>query len=201
MKKFLLAIVAVVATCSLSAQELKWGVTGGFNFANEHMSAGNSSDCYIGFNLGVKAVFDLSDEVADGFYADGRALYTLKGGQWKGAHNNLGYVEVPLNFGYSFSLSDNISLFAGLGPYFALGVAGSNVIKTDSVKTKTKLFGNAYKRFDWGLNYNVGVDLWGSWQVFMGFEHGFVNVIKSTPDVDSPKMHPLNFYIGTAYMF
>ena len=54
MKKFLLAIVAVVATCTLSAQELKWGVTGGFNFANEHLSVGNSSDCYIGFNLGVK---------------------------------------------------------------------------------------------------------------------------------------------------
>lgn len=201
MKKFLLAIVAVVATCSLSAQDLRWGVTGGFNFAYEHLLAGNSSDCYLGLNVGAKVEWDLADEIADGFYVDGRALYSLKGAQWKGWHENLGYIELPFNFGYRFTLSDNVSLFAGLGPYVAIGVNSSSVVKTDNVKTKTKLFGDFYKRFDWGLNYNVGVELKKDWQVFLGFEHGFVDMVKSDPIVDNTTMHALNLYIGAAYMF
>ncbi|MBQ1253283.1 MAG: porin family protein [Alistipes sp.] len=201
MKKIFLALVAVVATYTLSAQDLRWGITGGLNFANEHLAKGNSSDCYIGFNLGAKAELDLSYDIAEGFYADARALYTLKGGQWRGAHNNLGYIELPLNFGYRFKLSQEVSLFAGLGPYFALGVIGNNVIEEGDTKLKTDLFGESYKRFDWGLNYNVGVELKGHWQCFLGFEHSLMNAAKSSPEGDEVKVRPLNFYIGAAYMF
>ena len=54
MKRILTLFVAVMATVTLSAQDLRWGATGGVNFAWAHSSV-NSSDCYIGFNAGVKA--------------------------------------------------------------------------------------------------------------------------------------------------
>ncbi len=201
MKKVLLAIVAVMATCSLSAQDLRWGVTGGVNFANERISLGNSSDCYVGFNLGAKAEMDLSYYIADGFYADARLLYTLKGGRWAGLHHNLGDLELPLNFGYRYALSNDVKLFGGLGPYLAFGVAGKSVVKEGDAKIKTPIFGEGCKRFDLGLNYNVGVELYDQWQVFLGFEHGLLNAYKQELQGAKVKMHPLNFYVGVAYMF
>ena len=81
MKKLLVLIVALMASLTLSAQEMRYGVTGGVNFAWMHNPI-SSSDAYIGFNAGVKAEMDLSSVVADGFYADARALYSLKGGRW-----------------------------------------------------------------------------------------------------------------------
>lgn len=201
MKKILLLLVAAMATCTLSAQELRWGVTGGLNFANVHFSEPNSSDCYIGFNAGVKAEYDLEDAIASGFYADARLLYTLKGGRWSGIHQNLGYISLPLNFGYRYALSNDVKLFGGLGPYLAIGVLGKEVFKEGDIKIKSDMFGENYKRFDFGLNYNVGVELYDQWQVFMGFEHGLVNSFKSKLEGDNSKMHPLNFYIGCAFMF
>lgn len=54
MKKIILAVVALMATCTLSAQDLRVGLTGGLNFANLHYSQTNSSDGYLGINLGIK---------------------------------------------------------------------------------------------------------------------------------------------------
>lgn len=201
MKKLILALVALVATSTLSAQELRWGVTAGLNFANIRYAKANSSDCYVGLHGGVKAEMDLKDKIAEGFYADGRLVYTLKGGSWQDFHRNLGYVEMPFNFGYKFMLNQDVKLMAGFGPYVALGVGGKTVVKSNDTKTKTDVYGKIYKRFDFGLNYTLGVELYDKWQVFMGFEHGLVNAYKNELEGGKDKVHPLNFYIGGAYMF
>lgn len=201
MKKILLALVALFATYTLSAQELRWGATWGLNFANVHCVKQNSSNCYLGLNFGVKAEMTFDDVLSEGFYTDARLLYTIKGGNWAGFRHNLGYIELPLNAGYRYAITDDVKLFGGLGPYFALGVAGSSVVKESHTKTKTDLFGISYKRFDFGLNYNVGVELYDKWQVFMGFEHGVINAFKNELEGEKRKGVPMNFYIGAAYMF
>ena len=201
MKKLLILMVALLAAYNLSAQEMRYGITGGVNFANMHSSV-SSSDAYVGFNAGVKAEMDLSSVVADGFYADARALYSLKGGRWSGIHQNLGYLALPLNFGYRFNVAPSVNILAGVGPYFGLGILGKNVVKAEGAKVKTDLFGEGYKRFDFGLNYNVGVEMWNQWQFFLGFEHSLLNIAKSSIDGEGDiKVRPLNFYIGTAFMF
>lgn len=201
MKKIIVALVAVMATCTLSAQELRWGATGGLNFAWLKAKEVNSSDCYLGFNLGAKVEMDMADAIKDGFYVDARLLYTLKGAQWQNNHQNLGYLELPLNFGYREAVSNYVTVFGGLGPYFGLGLLGKNVAKVDGSKVKTDLFGDVYKSFDFGLNYNVGVELWNEWQIFIGFEHSLLNVLKTDIEGVNVKYRPMNFYIGTAYMF
>ena len=130
MKKLLVFIVALMASLTLSAQEMRYGVTGGVNFAWMHNPI-SSSDAYIGFNAGVKAEMDLSSVVADGFYADARALYSLKGGRWSGIHQNLGYLELPFNFGYRIDTGSDVGVLVGLGPYFGLGVLGKKVLIID----------------------------------------------------------------------
>lgn len=201
MKKILTLCVALLATMSLSAQDLRWGPTGGINFAWVKV-AGNSSDCYLGFNAGVKAEYDMAQYITDGFLLDARLVYNLKGGRWAGVHQNLGYLQLPINFTYRYDFGGDIKAFAGLGPYFGLGVVGQNVEKVDGAKIKSKLFGDVYNRFDFGLNYNIGVEMWDTWQFFVGFEHSFINIAKSPYMDDSKvKVKPVNFYIGTAFMF
>lgn len=201
MKRFIIALLSIVVATTASAQELRWGATGALNFSWAHSTV-NSSDAYIGFNAGVKVEMDFSDYITDGFYLDGRLLYTLKGGRWAGYHQNLGYLELPVTLGYRYRINDDVALMGGLGPYFGLGIVGKDVQKNDGTKVKTDIFGEGYKRFDFGLNYQIGVEMMSNWQVFLGLEHSLMNIMKSKfTEASDVKVRPINFYIGTAYMF
>ena len=77
MKRIIIALLAVVATINVSAQELRWGVAGGLNFANERAKTAGvkvSSDSYIGFQVGAKAEMDFSSYLTDGFFLEGSFL-------------------------------------------------------------------------------------------------------------------------------
>lgn len=201
MKKLFLSLVAVLAVSVTSAQDLRWGPTAALNLAWLHGSV-ESSDCYIGFQAGVKAEMDMSMLIYDGFYLDGKLVYTLKGAEWADMHQNLGYLEIPVNIGYCLPVSQSVALMAGVGPYFSLGILGKQVETVDEGKLKTDIFGDTLQRFDFGLNYNLGVEMWGQWQFFVGFEHSLINILKSRPEGDSGfKFRPINLYFGTAFMF
>lgn len=206
MKRLVLALVALMTVAGASAQDIRYGIVGGLNLAWQKEKTDRSnmcSDSYIGFHAGIRAEKDLSVAIAEGFYADAKLLYTLKGGYLENTHVNLGYLELPLNFGYRFPVSQTVSLTGALGPYFALGILGKHVYKVDGSKVKSDVFGVSHQRFDFGLNYNLGVELWKQWQFFVGFEHSVVNVYKNQAAIDAynGKLRIHNFYIGTALMF
>lgn len=202
MKRLLIAAVVLLAATGVRAQDFRWGPAGAVNFAWEK-GRETSSDCYMGFYAGVKAEVDFSDIITSGFYVDGRLLYSLKGGDWAGFHHNLGYLEIPVNLGYRYAIDRNVALMGSLGPYFGFGILGRKVTSSDGAKIKSDLFGEQYKRFDFGLNYNAGVELWKTWQFYLGFEHSFLNICKSVygNTGDGVRLRPFNFYVGTAYMF
>ena len=205
MKRIIIALLAVVAAINVSAQELRWGVAGGLNFAWERAKAAGvkvASDSYIGFQVGAKAEMDFSSYLIDGFYLEGSLLYNLKGGSYSGSHSNLGYLQLPVNLGYRLTFSGDVSLLGSLGPYFGLGVLGKDVEKVSGAKVKTDVFGTRLQRFDFGLNYKLGVEVWDQWQFYLGLEHSLLNLAKKNLDDEvHGKMHLVNFYIGTAYMF
>lgn len=205
MKRIILALVAVVMALNVSAQDLRWGAVGAVNFSWMRAKAAGvaiSSDSYIGFQAGAKAEMDLADYLTDGFFADGALVYNLKGGSYSGSHTNLGYLQIPLNLGYRTPLSNDVSFIAGLGPYFGLGVLGKDVVKEGDTKVKTDVFGESMQRFDFGLNYKLGVEMWNQWQFYLGFEHSLLNLAKTDADLGSGvKSRLVNFYIGTSYMF
>lgn len=206
MKRIILALVAVLTVAGVSAQDLRYGLVGGLNLSwqKEKSDLGSqSSDSYIGFQVGIRAEKDLSVAIADGFFVDGKLLYTLKGSYASKAHTNLGYLEMPFNFGYRLPVSENTSIMGGVGPYFALGILGKHVQKIDGNKIKSDAFGVTHQRFDFGLNYNLGVELWNQWQIYMGFEHSLINIYKNeiAEQAGDGKLRLLNFYIGTTLMF
>ena len=202
MKRIFLVLMAVIISAGVSAQELRLGATAGLNFASAHVDNGSSSGGYIGFQLGAKAEMDFSSYLIDGFYLEGSLLYNLKGGSYSGSHSNLGYLQLPVNLGYRLTFSGDVSLLGSLGPYFGLGVLGKDVEKVSGAKVKTDVFGTRLQRFDFGLNYKLGVEVWNQWQFYLGLEHSLLNLAKKNLDGEAlGKMHLVNFYIGTAYMF
>lgn len=206
MKRFIVTMLAIVAAVGVSAQDLRFGLAGGLNFAWERAKASGvsvSSDSYLGFQVGAKAEMDFSSLIAKGFFLEGSLLYNLKGSSYSGSHSNLGYLQVPVNFGYRLSIANKFALFGSLGPYLALGVVGNDVDKGENTKIKTDVFGHRLQRFDFGLNYKLGVEMWNKWQFYLGFEHGMLNLAKTQKDSgdSSLKYRGENFYIGTAYMF
>lgn len=201
MKRFLITAVVLLAATGLRAQEIRVGVVGDLNMSWLHNPV-SSSDCYVGFGAGVKGEFIFSDADADDFYIDARLIYSLKGGSWSNIHQNLGYLQIPVFGGYRYHFNPNLAIFGGAGPYFGLGVLGKHVTKVDATKSKIDLFGERYKRFDFGLNYTVGLEITSRWQVFLAFEHSLLDITKSRfEEIDYTKVRPLNFYIGGAYLF
>ena len=49
----------------------------------------------------------------------------------------------------------------------------------------------------------IGVELWDTWQFFVGLEHSLLNISKGKylGEENKAKVRPLSFYIGTAFMF
>lgn len=201
MKRFLITAVVLITAAGLRAQEIRVGVVGDLNLSWLHNSI-SSSDCYLGFGAGVKGEYLFSDASDDDFYIDARLIYSLKGGSWANMHQNLGYLQIPIFGGYRYHFNSDLAIFGGLGPYFGVGVLGKHVTKVDDKKTKTDIFGTRYRRFDFGLNYTVGLEVSSRWQVFLAFEHSLIDITKSRfEEADYTKIHPLNFYIGGAYLF
>ena len=126
MKKILvLFALLMTGVMGIHAQEgLKWGAMAGMNFSK---FSSDGFDSKVGFHVGIKAEKDLS-QIAQSVYLDMAALLSLKGAQASAGGASLKinpyYLEIPIHMGYKHAVTENISLFANFGPYFAVGLFG-----------------------------------------------------------------------------
>ena len=101
MKKFLpLFLVALVATATVSAQGLRYGITGAMNVANYAMEVEGISfnpDSRIGFRAGFRMEMD-APFIYDGFYFDAEALLSAKGAKFDSSLRVLFLVPITLRF-------------------------------------------------------------------------------------------------------
>ncbi|MCR5325313.1 MAG: PorT family protein [Bacteroidales bacterium] len=106
--------------------------------------------------------------LVDGLYAlaGGRLAYRTCGTQYTGRMSNL-YLEVPLNLGYTFDLSDNFGLFAEAGPYMGLILAKLNYEYDHN--------NCGFRPIDIGIGLNLGVEMMKSIRLSLGFDYGFIS--------------------------
>ena len=162
-------------------------IRGGVNLSNVSITNGGNVDenkMLTSFQVGI--IGDI--KLAPVLYFQPGILFTGKGAKTQSgntsdatyyrATTNPWYIEIPANFVFKIPDGD-VSFFAGAGPYIAIGIAGKNKVdgkllgvsfasekninwsKDDPTTTNYEEgagFG-IMKRFDYGLNGIVGIDL------------------------------------------
>ncbi|MBQ3581666.1 MAG: PorT family protein [Alistipes sp.] len=210
MKKFLpLFLVALVATATVSAQGLRYGITGAMNVANYAMEVEGISfnpDSRIGFRAGFRMEMD-APFIYDGFYFDAEALLSAKGAKFDSSSGEDAasvisrpyYLEIPIHIGYRYMFGQgNVGIFGSFGPYFGVGLFGTNKVTVAGVESKPDAFSSdGLKRFDFGLGLRAGVAMFEHYRIYVGYDWGLIDVAKSGGN----KINNRNFYVGASYMF
>ena len=166
MKKLLLSLFAVLMAANVSAQDVKaitWGVEAGMNINSLSFSKEVfDSDNRLGFFVGAKAKFKVP---LLGFGADAAVLYNLNGAEFHDIVNsevrskNLSYLEIPVNFRYSFGIKA-IAIYVATGPQFNYCLSSNSTLDA--------LYGDnleSFSRSTWGWNVGGGVELFRRLQV------------------------------------
>jgi len=164
------------------------GLVAGLNLSN--FSEGDW-DNRAGFHVGIRGEFGFSSS----FYGTASLIFSEKGAKYEEYGDeyeaNPGYLEIPVMFGYRYSLNNGLGFFAETGPYFACGISGKSKWNDSS----THFFGHhSAEVFDAGWGINVGVE-YSKFQLHVGYESGFSKLYKW----DSAKNN--NCMVGVAYMF
>lgn len=190
-KKIILCVAALTISFAAVSQ-VRVGVKGGLNLANISVDNEGSVDnkkTYPTFHVGVIADMPLIKDILS--FQPG-VFYSSKGSKletgdkespsvtnpYSKSTTNPQYIEIPLNFVGKVPIGSDVRLFAGIGPYFAFGVAGKNkyefnngVVNTDGKSDiewdddtpfnndDPNQGWNKYKRFDWGGNVMVGAEI------------------------------------------
>jgi len=194
MTKTLILSFAALSISFAAMSQARVGIKGGLNLSN--ISTDNSGGTVDkktlpGYHIGVIADFPLLPQILSfqpGVYYSTKGTKDLEIGDknnpsitnpYSKITTNPSYIDIPLNFVFGIPIGTSSRLFAGVGPYFAFGVAGKNKteFKTSAnttITTSTSLkwdddtpFNNGdanqgrdkYKRFDWGGNLMVGAEI------------------------------------------
>lgn len=182
-----LLIVLLVSGTVTSAKAQLFYAQGGANLANITQNGdGDTEDnnMLTTFNVGFMGRFGISKtiDLESGLLLTGRGskaeTYFNGGSDYVKAKFNPLYVELPVNLVVNIPLESSVKLFFNAGPYAAIGVGGKSKLQTkigplESSSSNNIKFSNddpftseqddaAYdklKRFDFGLNAGVGLDL------------------------------------------
>jgi hypothetical protein len=173
MKKFFAVAILALATLSINAQDFKkfrFGPTAGLTVSKV---TGGGAKFGIGFQAGVRGEYNFSDN----FYLGSAFMLAQKGMKDQAA----GYLEIPINVGYRYNVSDSFAMFGEVGPYLGVGIYGKNG------------YFDVAKRFDMGVGVAIGAEI-SKFQIRAGYEYGITKVF---PGVG----HNSSIFVGLAYMF
>lgn len=200
MKKLFLTLAVACLSLTANAQEkgeIRLGAIAGMNISN---IAGYSMSERIGFHVGAKAEYNFND----GLYANAGLLFTQKGctkdeNDFERTHTP-GYLEIPINLGYRYSISEGVGVFGETGPYFAFGICGKSKseykINGHSEESKDDFFGEKdVHRFDLGWGLKVGVEV-HKFQIAIGYEFS----IPPVSTLSNEETYNTNVMVSVSYM-
>jgi outer membrane protein with beta-barrel domain len=187
MKKIAIVCLALCSFVIVNAQKSSAIIRAGVNFANVSINDNGGIDdakMLTSFQVGLIGDVHLAPmfSIQPGLIFTGKGTKTQSGTEgsanWYKATSNPYYLELPVNFILK-TPTGPVKLFAGAGPYIAMGVGGKNKARgailganfsseenikwsNDDPTTFNNEEGAGFgimKRFDYGLNGLVGVEL------------------------------------------
>lgn len=207
MKKLIVMALLGAMILPSMAQEFRVGATAGVNVN----SPSGDDTGLIGFNVGVKGELGLP-QASEGWFMDFSALLSSHGWksvayydkatatslQWKATPY---YLSIPVHVGYKFRCSDKLKLFVSAGPYAGIGLFGKETLtstlagkSTTSTVSNNIFADNVHERFDWGLGCRLGAELYGHWQLSVGYDWGM-------KDTNKKNMRYRTLSISSVYVF
>lgn len=199
MKKKLLFFALMVVTGVATNAQSRLGVIGGLNFANANVTQNGVSQkgtSITSFHAGIL----IDNPLSAGFYLQPQLLFSGKGTKGLGGQANVYYIEIPVNVVYKYDMGLG-RLFAGLGPYGAIGVIG--VRKFDS-ESHNMTFGSGneadIKRFDAGVNFAGGYELNSGLLLALNYNLAITNNLTGS-DAHIANSHLWYFGISLGYLF
>ncbi len=197
MKKFFYSIVALSLISTLSFAQVRVGVKGSLQFANQKISS-------QGFNitgsnlLGFQAGLLLDAPLSDNLSLRPQILYSVKGSKYDlssllgglggsgDATTTINYVEVPVQVAYGFEVG-NGRVVLGAGPYIAYALNGKSKGNFNGMSgTESIEFGsgqNQTKRLDFGLHVSAGYEL-SSGLMLSGYYSPGLSSLSNAPSSD-----------------
>jgi opacity protein-like surface antigen len=173
MKKIILSAIAVMAFGFANAQETKFGVKAGVNFANLTGDIEETSS-KVGFQVGGFAEFKLSEK----FAIQPELLFSTQGakqdiGQSEDLKLNLSYLNVPVMAKYY--VAEKFSLEAGPQIGFLVGAK----YKFDGEEEDAK---DDVKSIDFGVNFGAGYDFTENLSAGIRYNLGLANIAEGDGD-------------------
>lgn len=185
MKKIILSAIAIMAFSFANAQDVKFGVKGGLNFAN--LSGDFNGDGVTSFHVGALAEFKLNEK----FAVQPEILVSGQGSDFgEGGFNSmlkLTYLNVPIMAKYY--VIEKLSLEAGPQIGFLLSA------KNESLDVK-----DSFKSIDFGLNFGAGYDITEHFFAGIRYNVGLANIADISDNSDF-KGHNGVFSVSVGYKF
>ena len=192
MKKFLVAICAMVLSApafaqyssggfTLDEENMYWGIRVGLSNAHMAGNHGFSLDSRGGLNLGGVVGLRCSNSVP--VFLESGVYYTEKGGKADSRKSRLSYVEIPVLIKYGVKLSESVpglkdmAVIPFFGPTFSFGVGGKTEVEGDDGVTKKRdsFSSRSFSRFDLGLKGGVGIE-YNMIYLELGYQWGLTNI-------------------------
>ncbi|MCR4852308.1 MAG: PorT family protein [Prevotella sp.] len=189
MKKFLVAIVALLSSVSSFAQyssggfsldeeNLYWGVRFGVTGA----SLGGDIDMGMKAGLTLAGVVGLRASDSTPVFIESGLYYTERGakdGKLSVGYNNL---EIPIVVKYGIKATDEIAVLPFFGPYFSYAFSGKTKIEEGgaivSVGTFDEKKWTGLKRANMGFKLGCGAE-YNKMYLELGYQFGVTNVCKA----------------------
>lgn len=193
MKKLLLTLTVCIITLS-SFSQTRFGLVGGLNFASQKLDMsfdelgfGQKGKTIVSFHAGAFA--DIL--VGSSFSVRPELLFSGKGSNFE-IEDEMGetyvtklrpyYLDLPVSVMYTHELNNNMSIFGGFGPVVSLGLFGK--MESDG-ESEDYFQDEAFKRLDFGLKYQVGVNITNNIFVGAHYTQGLANTADSEDaDID-----------------
>ena len=159
--------------------------------------------------------------VTNGFYVQSGLMFTSKGARHTDKVEDYKYVtsmfpvylEIPVLASFRADVASSVNLQVNVGPYFDFGLGGKTSSKStedgETYKESIPFFGKStedkwrsgMKRFDLGLSFGAGVELWDHYYVGIKYDLGLVNMAIKDELGEGYKAHNGTFAISLGYNF
>ena len=196
MKKelFILAI-AIAATGSVNAQDVKIGAKVGLNLANITGDFdGDDLDAKTGFNLGVFAEISLSDKLI--FQPE--LLFSTQGAKSEETNYNyslkLNYLNIPLMIKYA--VTDKFALELGPQVGFLLSANEEETFNGETASDEEDVK-DYFKSIDFGLNFGASFDV--SEKIIIGARYNLG--LSNISDIEDINVKNSLFSLSVGYRF